>query len=82
MPYVTEMNSIELRQHIKMLKGMNGWNDPLVNRLFDEIASQDETLRATRAVIREADEYLDTNSFTNIGHGSVLHTKFKGAIGT
>jgi hypothetical protein len=33
-----------------------------------------------RAVVREADEYLDTNSLTNIGHGSILHQKFKALL--
>jgi hypothetical protein len=28
-------------------------------------------------LLREADEYLETNNLTNIGHGSILHKKFK-----
>ena len=33
-----------------------------------------------KKLIAEASEYLDTNSFTNIGHGSILHRKFKEAV--
>jgi hypothetical protein len=44
MPYVTDMNSKELRAHIKTLKAMNGWNDPFVDRLFKEINKLDEAL--------------------------------------
>ena len=32
------------------------------------------------ALIKEGDEYLNTNSMTNIGSGSILHTKFKQAL--
>ena len=32
------------------------------------------------ATIKEADDYLNTNSMTNIGSGSVLHTKFKQSL--
>mgnify|MGYP003632500235 CR=1 FL=1 len=31
-------------------------------------------------LVKEADDYLDINSMTNIGSGSVLHTKFKQAL--
>ncbi len=80
MPYVTDMNSKELRAHMTVLQGMNGWGEPLADRLFEEITRLDEELRVATAVLREADSYLDTNSFTNIGHGSVLHTRFKDVL--
>ena len=32
------------------------------------------------ALIKEADEYLNTNSMTSIGSGSILHNKFKQAL--
>ena len=38
-------------------------------------------LEAAKAVIKEADEYLDTNDLTSIGHGSILHQKFKSILG-
>lgn len=28
------------------------------------------------AILKEADDYLNTNNQTNIGHGSILHGKF------
>lgn len=31
-------------------------------------------------MIKEADAYLDINSMTSIGGGSILHTKFKQAL--
>lgn len=37
---------------------------------------------AMRKALEEADKYLDTNKFTSIGHGSVLHTMFKDALAT
>ena len=36
-------------------------------------------LEAAEALIKEADEYLDINKLTSIGHGSILHRKFKEA---
>lgn len=45
----------------------------LITRLIDE---RDEL----RQVIREADDYLNTNILTNIMHGSILHQKFKGVL--
>ncbi len=52
--------------------------------LYDEMCLEIEQLkaqlRAAKLVIGEADSYLDTNSFTNIGHGSVLHTMFKDVL--
>lgn len=33
------------------------------------------------ALIKEADDYLNTNKLTNIGHGSILHQKMKSALG-
>lgn len=33
--------------------------------------------RRLRGLVIEADDYLDTNDLTSIGHGSILHKKFK-----
>lgn len=37
MTYVTDQTSDEIRAHMRMLKALPGWNDPLSDRLFKEI---------------------------------------------
>ena len=44
MPYVTDMNSAQIRAHMKMLQAMNGWNEPLADRLYKEIIDQDKLI--------------------------------------
>jgi uncharacterized protein YPO0396 len=36
-----------------------------------------EEIDRLRAILKEANEYLNTNRLTNVAHGSVLHQKFK-----
>ena len=38
-----------------------------------------ERVGKLEALCKEADEYLNTNDMTNIGHGSILHKKFQEA---
>ena len=38
-----------------------------------------EGIRNIKSVLAEADQYLDTNHLTSIGHGSILHQRFKEA---
>ena len=38
-------------------------------------------IEETENVLREANDYLNTNHLTNITHGSILHQKIKDAIG-
>ena len=40
-----------------------------------------DQLTAAQKVIKEASDYLDTNNMTNIMHGSIMHIKFKDALG-
>jgi hypothetical protein len=42
MTYVTDQTSEELRQHMKRLTNMQGWCEPLSNRLWKEIQEQDK----------------------------------------
>lgn len=44
MTYVTEQTSEELREHMRSLKRMNGWHDPLADRLWQEIQDQDKKI--------------------------------------
>lgn len=44
MTYVSEQTSAELRDHMKRLKRMDGWGDPLADRLWQEIQDQDEEI--------------------------------------
>lgn len=44
MTYVTEQTSAELRAHMRRLKAMAGWHEPLADRLFKEIVAQDEAI--------------------------------------
>ncbi len=41
MTYVSEQSSQELRAHMRRLKNMNGWHEPLADRLFKEVTEQD-----------------------------------------
>jgi len=53
-------------------------NDPDLVLTFALVHARTE-IKRLRSVIKEADDYLDTNSMTNIAHGSILHRKFKDA---
>ncbi len=44
MAYVTDQNSDELRQHMKRLVNMQGWCEPLSDRLWKEIQEQDKIM--------------------------------------
>ena len=46
MTYVTEQTSQELRAHMRRLKAMAGWHDPLADRLYKEILELDARLEA------------------------------------
>ncbi len=46
-------------------------------RLYMKAMRLEDENKELKALIAEASEYLDTNDMTNIGHGSVLHRKFK-----
>ena len=48
-------------------------------KLYQKTMRLEDEVKELKALLKEADEYLDTNSFTNIGHKSILHTKFKEA---
>lgn len=54
MTYVTEQTSAELRQHMKRLKAMRGWGDPLADRLWKEIQEQDERIERLKSAIEFA----------------------------
>lgn len=43
-------------------------------------ASDQWKVERLREVITEANDYMDTNHLTNIGHGSLLHEAFKDAL--
>lgn len=62
--------------------GMDYW-DWIEQATNDALLASKELVeqnKALKALLSEASEYLDTNSMTNIGSGSVLHTKFKEAL--
>jgi hypothetical protein len=48
-----------------------------VGKLYMKAMQLENENKNLRALIAEAAAYLDTNDMTNIGHGSVLHRKFK-----
>ena len=53
---------------------------PWMQRSFQALAtSRGFAIELERAIalIREANEYLNTNKLTNIAHGSILHQKFR-----
>jgi len=42
-----------------------------------EIADLKLRVEYLENILKEADDYLSTNNLTSIGHGSILHKKFK-----
>ena len=75
---MTEQDSIELG-----IYGVTNTGDSLVlasqaqAAIFAAVAIKDKRIVELKALCKEASDYLDTNNLTNIGHGSILHTKFK-----
>jgi len=49
MTYVTDQTSQELRAHMRRLKAMKGWNEPLSDRLYKEILELDKEVSKLRA---------------------------------
>ena len=49
-------------------------------KLYMKALRLEDENKKLKALLTEASEYLDTNAMTNIGHGSVLHQKFKSAV--
>lgn len=49
MTYVTDQTSAELRAHMKRLKAMAGWHEPLADRLWKEIGELDARITALEA---------------------------------
>lgn len=55
MTFVTDQTSQELRAHMRRLKALPGWNDPLSDRLFKEVQEQDDELHYLRWFCINAD---------------------------
>lgn len=53
MTYVTEQTSQELRAHMRRLKAMAGWHEPLADRLYKEILDLDASIEAATLAERE-----------------------------
>jgi hypothetical protein len=51
MTYVSGQTSAELREHMRRLKKMHGWHEPLADRLFREIERQDAEIDRLRAAL-------------------------------
>ena len=54
MTYVEQQSSKELRAHMKGLKKMHGWHEPLADRLFREVEMQDAEIGRLRAALTHA----------------------------
>ncbi len=48
MTYVRDQTSEELRAHMKRLQAMNGWHDPLADRLYEEVQKLERDVQAAR----------------------------------
>ena len=48
MTYVTEQTPAQLRAHMKRLKAMSGWHEPLADRLYAEIVTMDAEIDRLR----------------------------------
>jgi len=49
MTYVSEQTPAELRDHMRRLQNMPNWNDRLADRLWLEVQSLEDQLRAAQA---------------------------------
>jgi hypothetical protein len=60
MTYVREQTSEELRAHMCRLQKMEGWHEPLADRLFEEVTAQDERIARFARLLAEmqGDELL------------------------
>lgn len=58
MTYVTDQTSQELRAHMRRLKAMKGWHEPLADRLYKEILELDKEVSKLRAAHAHA---IDTS---------------------
>ena len=58
---------------IKLSETANG------RALLSAIDCLEDELKSVKSLCREADEYLNTNSMTNIGNGSIIHQKLHDA---
>ena len=52
MTYVTDQTSAELRMHMRSLKKMPGWHEPLADRLWREVQEQHAEIERLREAIR------------------------------
>lgn len=48
MTYVSDQTPQELREHMRSLKKMRGWHDPLADRLFREVEALDAEVKQLR----------------------------------
>ena len=55
MTYVTDQTSAELRAHMRSLKRMQGWHEPLADRLFKEVVEQDATIKKLEGALAAAE---------------------------
>lgn len=55
MTYVTDQTSAELRVHMRSLKRMQGWHEPLADRLFKEVVEQDATIKKLEGALAAAE---------------------------
>lgn len=53
MTYVREQTSVELRAHMRSLQKMEGWHEPLADRLFEEVTAQDERIARFARLLAE-----------------------------
>lgn len=56
MAYVTDQTSEELRQHMKRLTNMQGWCEPLSDRLWKEVQEQDKIIAAAPDLLEALEE--------------------------
>ena len=59
MTYVEQQTSAELRQHMRRLKKMHGWHEPLADRLFRKVETQDAEIERLKEAARDARLALD-----------------------
>ena len=72
--YKREMHLIEYRISNEYLSAEQVFTQ--MKSFIQSIQKENERLAS---ILKEADNYLNTNDLTSIGHGSVMHNKFHGS---
>ncbi|OFA33330.1 hypothetical protein BAE46_01050 [Glaciecola punicea] len=71
------MKTISYSEMLKMLNAQDlmSKKDKELVSLREQLAQAEKQVASAAYLMRECDNYLQTNQYTNIGHNSILHIK-------